>query len=80
MVITIGNFGDGDMAAASKMVWIGRGFLGLALLALLAAWMTEMSGQSVLGLTQEHLFDDATVLALLGVGSFLDAFWHARRV
>lgn len=30
-------------------------------------------------MTQQHLFSDATVLALLGIGMFLDALWHARK-
>jgi hypothetical protein len=66
--------------AARIAVNIGRILLGLALLALLAAWFTQLTGGRVLGMSQQHLFNDATVLALLGIGMFLDAFWHARNV
>jgi len=31
-------------------------------------------------MSQQHLFNDAMVLALLGLGMFLDALWHARSV
>lgn len=61
-------------------VYIGRILLFLALLALLAAWITQLIGGPLLGFSQQHLFSDATVLALLGIGMFLDAFWHARNI
>lgn len=61
-------------------VYIGRILLFLSLLALLAAWITQLTGGPLLGMSQQHLFSDATVLALLGIGMFLDAFWHARSV
>ncbi len=66
--------------AARIAVNIGRILLGLALIALLAAWFTQLTGGKVLGMSQQHLFNDATVLALLGIGMFLDALWHARNV
>lgn len=33
-----------------------------------------------MGMSQQHLFNDAIALALLGMGMFVDAFWHARSV
>lgn len=65
---------------ARLAVYIGRIFFTLALLALIGAWITQLNNDRVFGMTQQHLFNDAIVLALLGVGSFLDAFWHARKV
>lgn len=62
---------------AAAMVAIGRVLLTLSLLALLGAWLSEGSGE-IAGLSQQHLFNDAIVLALLGIASMLDAFWHAR--
>lgn len=56
------------------MVVIGRVFLGLAFLALVTAWVSEMRGGPVFGLSQQHLFGDATVMALLGYRS------HGRRL
>lgn len=59
---------------------LGRVFLVLAILALLGAWVTQLTGRALLGMSQQHLFSEAIVLALLGIGMFLDAFWHARNV
>lgn len=68
------------ITAARLAVYVGRIFFTLALLALVGAWITQLTDGRILGMTQQHLFSDAIVLALLGIGSFLDAFWHARRV
>lgn len=59
---------------------LGRGFFVLALLALLGAWITQLTGGTLLGMAQQHLFNDAIVLALFGIGMFLDAYWHGRGV
>ena len=66
--------------AARVAVYLGRILFTLALLALLGAWLTQLTGAPLLGMSQQHLFSDATVLALLGIGMFLDALWHARSV
>jgi hypothetical protein len=39
----------------------------------LGAWLTELTGGSLLGLSQQHLFYDAIVLSLFGIGMYLDA-------
>lgn len=62
----------------STMVLIGRLFLGLAFVALLAAQASAFTGGVLLGLSQAHLYGDATVLALLGIGALMDAYWHGR--
>lgn len=74
MAITTAN------RAALIAVYIGRFLLALALLALLGAWFTQLAGGTLLGMTQQHLFNDAIVLALLGIGMFLDALWHSRNI
>lgn len=56
----------------------GRTFLSLSLLALLAAWWTQTSGNLFMGLSQEHLFNDATVLALIGIGGMIDGIIHKK--
>ena len=66
--------------AARIAVTIGRILFTLALLALLGAWITQLTGGPLFGMSQQHLFNDAMVLALLGIGMFLDALWHARKV
>lgn len=61
-------------------VYIGRVFLALAFFALLGAWITQLTGRTIFGMSQQHLFNDAVALALLGIGMFLDGLWHARKV
>ena len=58
----------------------GRVLLLLELLALFGAWITQLTGATLLGMAQQHLFNDAIALALLAIGMFLDAFWHDRNV
>lgn len=65
---------------ARLAVYIGRIFFTFALLALIGAWITQLNEGRIFGMGQQHLFNDAMVLALLGIGSFLDAFWHLRKV
>ena len=70
-----------DMTKATPfMVYLGRGFFALATLALLCAWFTQLTGGTLLGMSQQHLFNDAIVLSLFGIGMFLDALWHARNI
>lgn len=64
----------------SSVVYLGRVFFGLAFLALLGAWYTQLTGGTLLGMSQQHLFNDAIVLSLFGIGMFVDALWHARNV
>lgn len=63
--------------AVRPAVYLARALIGLAFLALVAAWVTQLPGSTLLGMSQQHLFNDATVLALLGIAIFVDAFWHA---
>jgi hypothetical protein len=48
-----------------------------AFVALLGAWIADLFGP-LLGLSSTHLFADATVLALLSLGLFADAWWHRQ--
>lgn len=66
--------------ATTYTVYLGRIFFGLAFLALLGAWFTQLSGGTLLGMSQQHLFNDAIALSLFGIGMFVDAIWHARNV
>lgn len=59
---------------------LGRILLTLGFLALLGAWITQLTGEPFLGMSQQHLFNDATVLSLLGIGSLLDAKLHVQKV
>lgn len=72
---------SGSIAGSARFsVYAGRLLLTLALVALVGAWTTQLTGGTTFGMSQQHLFSDATVLALLGIGSFLDALWHARNL
>lgn len=62
------------------MVAMGRVAIFLAILALLSAWVTEFTGGTLLGWSQQHLFSDATVLTLLGIAFFLDGFLHRQGI
>lgn len=66
--------------ATPFFVYLGRIFFVLAFLALLGAWITQLTGGALLGMSQQHLFNDAIVLSLFGIGMFLDALWHARNI
>jgi peptidoglycan/LPS O-acetylase OafA/YrhL len=66
------------MAMAAFFRYMGRFFLALAFLALISAWMLQLSGTTLLGVTQEHLFNDAIVLALLGIGLLIDALTQSK--
>jgi len=67
--------------ATPFFVYLGRFFFVLATLALLGAWITQSTADGkLLGMSQQHLFNDAIVLSLFGIGMFLDALWHSRNV
>ena len=65
---------------AKSAATLGRLLLGLGFLSLLGAWLTQLTGQSLLGLSQTHLFSDATVLSLLGIGALVDAKLHSQKI
>lgn len=59
---------------------IGR-FCGLlAVLALVGAWITQLTGGTLLGLSQQHLFNDAIVLSLFCIAGLLDGLLHSKNL
>lgn len=66
--------------SAQTAATLGRFLLGLAFLSLLGAWLTQLTNQPLLGLSQTHLFSDATVLSLLGIGALIDAKLHSQKI
>lgn len=66
--------------AGRQTIYLARLLIVLAFLALLGAWVTQLTGSTLMGMDQQHLFNDAIVLALLGIALFIDAFWHARNL
>lgn len=65
--------------AVPLVVYVARTLIGLAILALLGAWLTQLTGTTLLGMDQHHLFSDAIVLSILGSAFFLEALWRSRR-
>ncbi|MBI2850936.1 MAG: hypothetical protein HYX80_07865 [Chloroflexi bacterium] len=57
----------------------GRLLVMLGGLALLGAWITQATGSSLFGMSQQHLFNDAITLTLLGIAALLDALLHVRK-
>lgn len=58
---------------------LGRALLTLAVVPLLGAWLLELTGGTILGMDQQHLFNDVTALSLLGIGSLLHALIQKDR-
>jgi hypothetical protein len=59
-------------------VLVEMGLLTLAFFALIGAWTSRVKGGPIHIFGQQHLHNDAIVLALLGIGCFLDVQWHAK--
>lgn len=62
----------GRVAGIGRILWV------VAFVPLVGAWITELTDRPLLGMDQQHLFSDATVLALLAIGALLDALLHSR--
>lgn len=50
----------------------------LAFLALIGAWLATMRGGPVLGMSEQHLFNDAIVLSLFAIAGLLDGIVHRQ--
>ncbi|MES2918748.1 MAG: hypothetical protein V4729_09035 [Pseudomonadota bacterium] len=66
--------------AARFFTGLGRVLIIVAALALFGAWITELTGSPLLGMSQQHLFNDAMTLALLGIACLLDALVHLKNL
>lgn len=60
------------------VIMAGRMWGWLSLMTLLLAWTTEVTGRPILGMTQQHFFNDAIVLALLSICNLLDSLVHIK--
>lgn len=65
---------------AQTAVNFGRFLLSFGFVALIGAWITQATGNALFGLSQRHLFADATVLSLLGIGMLIDGRLHKERL
>ena len=69
------------MAHATRFfISAGRVLILMSFLALASAWITEIRGGPVFGLTQQHLFFDALALGVLGIGCLVDSMLHAKNL
>ena len=69
-----------DTKRAQYFTMVGRIFAVLAFLALLGAWLTQLTGGPLFGMSQQHLFNDVMALALLSVVCLLDGLMHAKKL
>ena len=58
---------------------VGRIGLTLGIISLIGAWIVTQSGP-ILGLSETHLFNDAIVFSLLGIGFLIDAQLHSKNI
>ena len=64
------------MQRSTFFIALGRIFLTLSFFGLLGAWAAHLQDAPLFGMSEQHLFSDAIVLALLGIGSLVDGFIH----
>ncbi len=69
-----------NVRAASLVIAAGRVFGALAFLALLGAWITQLTARPLFGMSQQHLFNDAIVLALFSISMLLDGLLHSKNL
>ncbi|MEO6726997.1 MAG: hypothetical protein ABIP14_17040, partial [Blastocatellia bacterium] len=53
-----------NTGAGRFFIMLGGIFGGLAFLALLGAWLTQLTGGTILGINQQHFFNDARTRTL----------------
>lgn len=61
-------------------IGLGRIFGLLAFLALVGACVTQLTGGTLFGMSQQHLFNDAIVLALFSIAGLLDGLLHSKHL
>lgn len=59
-------------------VYAGRFAILLAIFALFSAWITQLTATSILGMNQQHFFNDAITLVLIGIAFLLDSMIHIK--
>jgi Mg2+ and Co2+ transporter CorA len=66
------------MKNSKLFIKIGRLLSILSLIAFILTWVTGFTGGNVLGRTEEHLFNDAIILALLSIICLFDGYLHSK--
>ena len=65
---------------AKIVVTIARVFGTLALFALIFAWITKITGGSIMEMNQQHFFFDSIALSLISIGNLFDALLHFKNL
>ena len=68
------------MSKTKMAIYVGRLCGVLAVFALIGAWITQLTGRPLAGMSQQHLFNDATVLSLFCIAGLVDALVHAKNL
>jgi len=50
----------------------------LAFVALLCAWITQLTDNTILGMNQQHFFFDSIALSLISIGNLLGGLLHSK--
>lgn len=66
------------MKNSKLFIKIGRLLSVLSLIAFMLTWVTGYTGHNILGRSEEHLFSDAIILALLSIICLLDGYLHSK--
>jgi hypothetical protein len=63
----------------AKIVFVVARISGvLAIITLVCAWITQATGNSILGMSQQHFFFDSIALSLISIGNLLDGLLHSK--
>jgi Mg2+ and Co2+ transporter CorA len=68
------------MKTGNLFIKLGRVFSIFSFIAFMLTWITSFTGGNVLGRSEEHLFLDAIILALLSIICLLDGYLHSKKL
>jgi hypothetical protein len=69
-----------NIRRANIVFAIARVFGVLAFLALVFAWVTQITGGPSMGMSQQHFFFDSIALSLISIGNLLDGLLHSKNL
>lgn len=65
----------------TKIVFVIARISGvLAFITLICAWITQVTGGSIMGMSQQHFFFDSIALSLISIGNLLDGLLHSKNL